>query len=150
MRPFLAMIMPVGDSGPVDPGFGVGGGMPPHAEQPIVLPPGQPVIPTHPIFIQNPDHPENPIALPPGTPIIPAHPIYIAPCPGQPIVIPPGTPVYPANPIELPDGGTLPVDKPIYPAHPIVIHPPHPGNALPGAPNYPSQGLPPTAAPKRK
>ena len=78
MRPYLAMIMPVGETGPVDPGFGVsGGGVDPgygrpeggRPSQPIYLPPGQPVYPTHPIYIRNPDHPENPIVLPPGTPI---------------------------------------------------------------------------------
>jgi hypothetical protein len=152
MRPYLAMIMPVGESGPVDPGFGqpgVGAGIP---SQPIYLPPGQPIHPTHPIFIQDPAHPEHPIALPPGSGLAPAHPITLPPpcSPSHPIVIPPGTPLVPTHPITLPDGGELPAGEPIYPAHPIVIHPPHVDAGLPPAPAYPSQGLPPTAQPKRK
>ena len=145
MRPYLAMIMPVGESGAVDPGFG--GGVPagPSVTPPIYLHPGKPVIPTHPIFIDNPEHPENPIVIPPGTPISPVYPVQLPVCPGSPIVIPPGTP------ITLPPGidNSLPAG-PVYPSHPIVIQPPHVDAGLPSTPAYPSQGLPPTAQPKRK
>ncbi len=145
MRPFLAMVMPVGDGGPVDPGWSGGVAAGPRPEPPIYLQPGQPVIPTHPIFIENPDHPENPIVIPPGTPISPVYPVQLPVCPGFPVVLPPGTPVIPSN--ELPG---LPAGQPVYPAHPIVIHPPRVDAGLPNAPVYPSQGLPPAAAPKRK
>lgn len=143
MRPFLAMIMPVGDSGPVDPGFGVSGGERP--TQPIYLPPGRPVYPTHPIYIQNPDHPENPIVIPPGTPIMPVYPVQLPVCPGGPVVIPPGTP------ITLPPGidNSLP-EGPVYPSHPIVIHRPVDPGFGGGPPVYPGHALPPTAQPKSK
>lgn len=146
MRPFLAMVMPVGDGGPdrVDPDYGIREGARP--SQPIYLPPGRPVYPTHPIYIKNPDHPENPIVLPPGTPIAPVYPVQLPVCPGGPIVIPPGTP------ITLPPGidNSLP-EGPVYPSHPIVIHPPHIDAGLPsGRPEYPDNELPPSAQPKRK
>jgi hypothetical protein len=145
MKQFLALIMPVGE-GPVDPGFG--GGVPagPSVSPPIYLPPGKPVYPTHPIFIENPEHPENPIVLPPGTPIAPVYPVQLPVCPGSPVVIPPGTP------ITIPPGidNSLPTG-PVYPSHPIVIHPPQVDAGLPsGPPVYPGNALPPTAQPKRK
>lgn len=154
MRPFLAMVMPVGESGPVDPGFGVsGGGVDPgygrpeggRPSQPIYLPPGQPVYPTHPIYIKNPDHPENPIVLPPGTPISPVYPVQLPTCPGFPVVIPPDTPITvpPGIDNSLPEG-------PVYPSHPIVIHPPRVDAGLPPTPVRPGNELPPSAQPKRK
>jgi hypothetical protein len=144
MRPYLAMIMPVGESGPVDPSFGVGGGD--RIEPPIYLPPGRPVYPTHPIYIQNPDQPGNPIVIPPGTPISPVFPVQLPVCPGFPVVIPPDTPITvpPGIDNSLPEGG------PVYPAHPIVIHPPRVDAGLPNAPVRPGNELPPTAQPKRK
>ena len=145
MKQFLALIMPVGE-GPVDPGFG--GGVPagPSVSPPIYLPPGKPVYPTHPIFIENPEHPENPIVLPQGTPIAQVYPVQLPVCPGSPVVIPPGTP------ITIPPGidNSLPTG-PVYPSHPIVIHPPQVDAGLPsGPPVYPGNALPPTAQPKRK
>ena len=139
MRPFLAMIMPVGDSGPVgpvDPGYGVEA--PVRPAHPIYLPPGRPVYPTHPIYIQNPDHPENPIVIPPGTPILPVYPVQLPVCPGGPVVIPPGTPITvpPGIDNSLPEG-------PLYPSHPIVIQRPvDPGFGVGSGPVDPGYGIP--------
>jgi len=138
MRPFLAYIMPV-DSGPVDPGFGVGGpGGPGSPGGPGA--PG-PVFPSHPIY--NPPYPDH--SLPP----FPAHPI----APGGPGGRPPGiwgppdmaqgcwgggmgpgvkpqppSGGTPSHPIVLPPG-TIPGLKP---EHPIYIPP-----SSPGVPTHP-------------
>jgi hypothetical protein len=114
----------IGIEGPVDPGWGVGGGRPDNS-----LPPGFPPIgdtlPEPPPGVWPP--------LTPSAPIQPAHPIA-----GHPV--PPGTiwpPVHPPHP----DQG-LPGGRP-----PHVSGGPAPGggrpdNTLPGGPVRPDQGLP--------
>jgi hypothetical protein len=87
MPPFLALITPVGATGPVDPGYnppGIGSGLP-----------GGPPYPS-----QGPGFPTHPIVLPPGGawPSPPQPPLqiwggpYYPPIPTHPIVLPPQGP----------------------------------------------------------
>jgi hypothetical protein len=133
MRPFLAMVTPIGDfGGPVDPGFGHPG---PGLPQP---PTGQPpVYPAHPIA--GGPWPSHPIAGPqppqPGQPpgIWGGRPPYVdiggpgpQPTPTPPIYFPPEGSQPPlgiwggVKPPYVDIGGPAPQPKP---EHPIVLPP---------------------------
>lgn len=119
-QPFLALITPVGSTGPVDPGWS-GGVAPPGG--------GQPGYPSHPIY--NPPYPDHGLPPFPSHPIAPgggggypSHPIYNPAYPDQ------GLPPFPSHPIAPGGGGTPPgiwgptdprPTPPIYiPAQPIL------------------------------
>ena len=142
MQPFLAMIMPIGQSGEVPGVPGVpthpiynpaypdnslpqpqppgGGGVPTH---PIARPPG---VPTHPIY--NPAYPDNSLPRPPG---VPTHPIYIPPEGTEP---PLGIWGPPQMPPGYWGGGMGPGVKPQpHPEHPIVLPPDLPPETGDGA-----------------
>lgn len=138
MRPFLAMITPVGDlGGPVDPGWGVGG-------------PGSPGGPGGPGGPGSPGGPGGP------GPVYPAHPIAGGPWPTHPIAgpqppqpgQPPGGGAHPSHPIYFPPEGSQPplgfwggVAPPYVdiggpgpqprPEHPIVLPPDLPAEIPP-------------------
>jgi hypothetical protein len=142
MRPFLAMITPVGDLGsPVDPGWGVGGPGSPGGPGGPGSPGGPgPVYPAHPIA--GGPWPTHPIAGPQppqggGGGAHPEHPIYFPPESGQP---PLGIWGPPDMPPGFWGGGMGPGVKPQpHPEHPIVlppdlpaeIPPPNGGEAIP-------------------
>jgi hypothetical protein len=149
MQPFLALITPVGTSGPVDPGFGVTPPVyPAHPIAPGGPPPGYwggvaPPQPTHPIAPGGPPpgywggvappYPDQGLpGQPPGywggvAPPQVSHPIVLPP--------PPSSPGHPSHPIVIPPG------EPGYPSHPIVLPPP-----TPGVPTHPI-ALPPEPPP---
>jgi hypothetical protein len=98
----LAYIYPLGST--------VGG----TPEHPIVIPPGEPGSPTHPIVGSGapshpivlpplpgvwpkPGEPSHPITLPPEVPGVPSHPVIIPGDPEHPIALPPGS-VWPPLP----------------------------------------------------
>ena len=87
---------------------------------PIVIPPdkpGNPPIPTHPIYL--PVHPD----------LKPEHPIFLPPYPSHPIIIPPGGVPGTGGPVDPSYG----IEAGLKPAHPIVIPPPPDGATKPPA-----------------
>lgn len=126
MRPFLALITPLGGGGHVDNSLP---GPQPVPTPPIYYPPyvdnTLPPYPSHPIAPGGPGVPTHPIA--PPQPGYPSHPI----APGGP---PPGiwpSPGHPEHPIYRPPGFWGPTDP--RPTPPIVLPPvpeaPPPNNA---------------------
>ena len=147
MQPFLAMIMPVGGGGPVDPGYN-----PPGVGGPGSRPPS-PGVPTHPIYTP----PQPPLGIWGG--------------PWQPPYVDAGLPPFATQLPTIPPGGAWPsggrpVDPgygvdigtgPVHPAHPIYIpapptEPPSPPLQIWGGPYFPPEPthpieLPPEVAP---
>jgi hypothetical protein len=119
-------------SGPVDPGYGVGGEHPSH--QPV--PPSGPIDPgygielppvaSHPL----PPTPEHPIAMPPTYPVDPDYGLPVPPT------------VWPRPPQPVDPSYGIPI--PIAPTHPIYMPPVGPNNDLPLPPGSVWPPLPPS------
>jgi hypothetical protein len=114
---------------PISPGGGPSQG-PGFPTFPIVIPPGFPVSPSHPIVIPSPPMPPVGIWPSPGRP---EHPISPGGGPSHPIVVPPDVDVWPPNakpehPIIVPPPTTI---WPPLPVHPIIL------------PDPPTDGSPP-------
>ena len=122
MKPFLALITPIGETGDAHPEHPIV--IPPPGEQPPTYPPWWPGHPAHPIppgIWPSPPQPQ-----PPQSPGTPTHPIVL---PGDPSW---GPPLHPAHPIA--PGGGPPVDPGYgYPSRPV-----DPGYGYPWVPKPPT------------